>query len=843
MRRLLLKLFRRRRLHADLEEELAFHRDMAAAHGNPAGLGNATRITEDALDLWRFARVENLWRDLVYAVRGLKRSPAFVASAVLSLGLGIGVNTAMFSLAVELLLSQPSVTDPSSIVEVRVGGNSIAAPRNFEFLQKSGIFRDLVGENEETFLNWNDGQETHRIFGVTISKNCFTALGVPIAYGRGILPSDPDEVVVLRDRFWRAHFNADPSVVGRRILLEGKPYTVVGILPASHRTLLGFGFAPDVYVPAYLPDTSLSIYARLKPGMSLDETRAAFRAVVERLDATFPQDYKFAPQSTVIPVAGIARLQQEQIMTVGFFFLALLAVVGLVLLIACINVTGLLLARASARRREFAVRLSLGAGRGRLLQQLLVESLVLSVTGAAVGFVLAEAVAKLLATVQLPLPLPIVLQVDPDWRVASYAAVLSIVAALASGLLPAWQAVKESMAPDLARAQKLRLRRVLVAGQLAVSLVVLATACLFLRNLLAASAISPGFDVRQTLRAEVNLPSGAYGTPVEIARYVDRALPVLGDVAGIDAVAAAQVLPFTDSIRVGSELTLPDGQKVQALFHWNAVTADYFRAMGIQILSGRTFAATDRGSEKVVVVNRAFVEQYLGQRPPVGLRFGCWRGKDDQFRIVGVVEGTKNFSVGEGDRPQFYEPLAQVQSDRRRFQFVLRSSIPPVTQVAPVGRVLRGIEPAAGVEVATLSSSIGLAFLPSRVGAVLLGSMGVLGLLLAAVGLYGMMAYSVARRVQEIGVRLALGATRGDIARMILRESAILVGIGLAIGLAAALLVMRPLAMFLVPGLTTSDPATLLAVVAVLMATGLAASWGPARRATAVDPTTALRCE
>jgi hypothetical protein len=282
---------------------------------------------------------------------------------------------------------------------------------------------------------------------------------------------------------------------------------------------------------------------------------------------------------------------------------------------------------------------------------------------------------------------------------------------------------------------------------------------------------------------------------------------------------------------------------VQALFHWNAVTADYFRAMGIQILSGRTFAATDRGSEKVVVVNRAFVEQYLGQRPPVGLRFGCWRGKDDQFRIVGVVEGTKNFSVGEGDRPQFYEPLAQVQSDRRRFQFVLRSSIPPVTQVAPVGRVLRGIEPAAGVEVATLSSSIGLAFLPSRVGAVLLGSMGVLGLLLAAVGLYGMMAYSVARRVQEIGVRLALGATRGDIARMILRESAILVGIGLAIGLAAALLVMRPLAMFLVPGLTTSDPATLLAVVAVLMATGLAASWGPARRATAVDPTTALRCE
>jgi predicted permease len=452
-------------------------------------------------------------------------------------------------------------------------------------------------------------------------------------------------------------------------------------------------------------------------------------------------------------------------------------------------------------------------------------------------------VATLLAQVHLPLPLPIELQVEPDWRVASYAALLSIVAAVASGLLPAWQAVKESMASDLGRAQKLRLRRVLVAGQLAVSLVVLATAFLFLRNLLAASAISPGFDLGHTLRAEVNLPSGTYGTPDQIAGYVGRALPQLEAMPGIDAVAAAQVLPFTDSVRIGSELTFPDGQKTQALFHWNAVTADYFKAMDIPIVGGRTFDATDRGAEKLVIVNRTFVEHYLGQRPPLGLTFSAWRGKEAPFRIVGVVEGTKNVSVGEEDRPQFYEPLAQVKSDRRRFQFVLRSSTPPAMQVDAAGRVLRRVEPAAGVEVATLYSSIGLAFLPSRVGAVLLGSIGVLGLALAAVGLYGMMAYSVARRVQEIGIRLALGATRGDIARMILRESAILVASGAAIGLLMALLVMRPLAMFLVPGLTTNDPATLGVVLAVLVCTGLASSWGPARRATAVDPTTALRCE
>ena len=844
MRRLLLKLLRRRRLHQDLEAELAFHREMSEAHGNPIPLGNTTRVTEASLDLWRFARVENLWRDLVYAVRGLRRSPAFVASAVLSLGLGIGVNTAMFSLGVELLLSEPSLTDPSSVVQVRVGGNSAAEPRIFDFVQRSGIFRDLVGENEETFLNWNDGSDTHRIFGVVTSKNYFTALGIPMAYGRGILPSDPDEVVVLRDGFWRAHYNADPAIVGRAILLEGKPYTVVGILPASHRTLLGFGFSPDMYVPKYLADTILSMYARKKPGMSLDEARAALRTVADRLDATFPQEYKLAPDSSVMPASGFARLKQEsQIMTIGFFFLALLAVVGLVLLIACINVTGLLLARASARRREFAIRLSLGAGRGRLLQQLLVESLVLAGTGAAFGLVLAEVVAKLLARVHLPLPLPIVLQVEPDWRVACYAAALSIVAALASGLLPAWQAVRESMASDLVRAQKLRLRRVLVAGQLAVSLVVLATAILFLRNLLAANAISPGFDLRHTVRAEINLPSGAYDTPAQIAGYVNRALPTLQAIPGVEAAAAAQVLPFTDSIRFGSQLTFPDGEKAQALFHWNAVTADYFRVMDIPLLSGRVFEDTDLGADKVVIVNRAFVDHYIGQRAPVGLTFVWRRAADERYRIIGVVEGTKNVSVGEDDRPQLYEPLAQAKSNRRRFQFVLRSSTPPALPVDPVRHVLRSVEPGAGAEVATLYSSIGLAFLPSRVGAVLLGSIGVLGLALAAVGLYGMMAYSVARRVQEIGVRLALGATRGDIARMVFRESAILVGIGSVTGLLVALLVMRPLAMFLVSGLAPNDPLTLGTVVVVLAATGLLASWGPARRAASIDPMIALRYE
>src|SRR6476659_4325838 len=264
MRRLLLKLRRRRRLHDDLEAELAFHREMAAANDRPAALGNTTRAVEASLDLWRFTTLENLWRDVVYGVRGLRRSPALVASAVLSLGLGIGVNTAMFSVGVEFLLSEPSVNDPASIVEVQLGGNSVASRRVFESVQQSGVFQDVAGENEETFMNWSDGRETHRVFSVVTSTNYFTALGIPMALGRGILPSDPADVVVLRHQFWLAHYNGDPSIVGKAILLEGKPHTVVGILPPTHRTLIGFGFSPDVYVPISDDQTMLAIYARLK---------------------------------------------------------------------------------------------------------------------------------------------------------------------------------------------------------------------------------------------------------------------------------------------------------------------------------------------------------------------------------------------------------------------------------------------------------------------------------------------------------------------------------------------------------------------------------------------------
>ena len=840
-----LKIFRRRRMRDEIEAEIAFHKEMAAAQGNAIPFGNTTVMKEQALDMWRFNFFENLWRDLVYAARGLRRSPALVFSALLSLTLGIGANTAIFSLGVEFLFSHPSVSDPASVVAIRIGGNSHSKHEVVEFVRASGVFQDVVGINDEAYINWNDGSETRRVFGMATTKNYFTTLGVPIAHGRGILPSDPNEVAVLCHEFWRKNFNADPSIVGRAINLDGRAYTVVGIMPARSRTLIGFGFSPDLYVPRFLDDTALAMYARLKPGMTIGEARAGVTTVAKRLDETMPERWKYARNIEVTPVAGdLSRLRQEEkLLPVGLFFAILLAVVGLVLLIACVNVASLLLARASARRRETAVRLALGASKGRLLQQMLVESLLLSMLGAGLGLATSQAIAMMLARFQPPIPVPIRLQMELDWRVGLYAAFLAVFATVACGLLPALQTAKESIVSDFHREGKVRLRRALVVAQIAISVVVLSTGFLFLRNLTQSNAISPGFDVRRTLRAEVHLPPNTYKEARRNALYVDQALRALEAIPGAEAVAAARLLPFTDMTTFGAELTFPDtGEKVRARWHYNAVTPAYFRAMDIPVLLGTTFPESATG-ERTVVVNRTFVERYLGKRPPVGTVFLWGREGKMPYRIVGVAGATKNMTIGENDEPQLYESLTQIGSTRPKVQFVMRSATPPITQLEPVRRALRRVEPMAGLEVQTLYSSIGLAFLPSQVGAVLLGSMGVLGLLLAAIGLYGVMVFMVARRTREIGVRMAIGASRGDITGMVLWDAGKLLVLGSAIGLFIAAFVMKPLAMFLVAGLTPGDPVTFLAVGVVLVLIGVVASWGPVRRALAIDPMTSLRYE
>jgi len=828
-----------------MQDELAFHREMSARQGNQIPLGNTAAIAEHGYDLWRFNFVENLWRDLVYSARGLRRSPLLVLAALVSLGLGVGVNATMFSLGSEFLFSQPSVHDASSLFYVRVAGSSHTSHQALEFLASSGLFADVAGENEEITANYNDGTETHPVSGVFTTKNYFTALGVPILHGRGIAPDDPNEVAVLSYAFWHRQFNGDPAVVGRTINLDGRMCTVVGILPEHHRGLIGFGYSPDIYLPRYLESTILAVYARLKPGMSIAAARAGAIAVAKRMDAQMPAaDFKYAENVRVSAIAGYERLRTERdLMTVAAFFAMLLAVTGLVLLIACVNVASLLLARASVRRRGIAIRLAIGASRGRLLQQLLADSLLLALLGAGLGLALAQAAAVLLARIHLPTPVPIRLQIEPDWRLVLYAAVLTTFSTLACGLLPAWQCMRESLAPGLHRESKMRLRRVLVAAQVAVSVIVLTTGLLFLRNLVHSSALSPGFDVRHTIFADVNLPPNGYSDVKRKAAYIDQVVNSLAALPGMESAAAARIVPFNGGTRFGSTLVFPDnGERAHAFFHWNAVTPQFFRAMDIPLLQGRTFSPADH-SEMVVIVNPEFVRRYLGRRQPLGTVF-LWGGEGKTpYRIIGVAEATKTTTIGEDQQPQLYEPLAQIDNDRQQIDFVMRSAIPPALQLEAVRRTLHGIEPMAGAQVATMYSSIGLAFLPSQVGALLMGSTGVLGLLLASIGLYGVMAFSVARRTREIGVRVALGASRGHITRMVLKDSARLTVAGTAAGLLVTFLVTKPLAMFLVPGIKPTDPLNFVVVALAMLATGLAATWGPIRRAMSIDPNSALREE
>jgi predicted permease len=419
---------------------------------------------------------------------------------------------------------------------------------------------------------------------------------------------------------------------------------------------------------------------------------------------------------------------------------------------------------------------------------------------------------------------------------------------LASGLLPAWQTLKESIAPNIHRERKMRLRKTLVTAQVAISLIVLAAGLLFLRSLFRATAISPGFDLLHTAQAKIYLPSTADHDRSRTGLYIDRAIAELSAIPGVEAVAAARTIPFQDATGFGGAIEFPDkGERVPVNYYWNAVTPRYFAAMGIPVISGRTFSETDRGATELpVLVNTTFVQRFLHGREPVGTIFR-YVPTSPQFRIVGVVEGTKTMTIGEEPQAQLYALLDGGDNfnggNSRNVRLLIRSAVPPANQLNAIRESLRRVDPDAGLDVATVYSSIGLAFLPSQVGAVLMGSIGMLGLLLAAIGLYGSMVYAVTRRTREIGVRVAVGATPKDVSRMILLDAAKLIVTGSAIGLALAFFAVKPLAMFLVPGLKPADPLSFCAVLMVLAVTGFLASWGPVRRALAIDPASCLRSE
>ena len=585
----------------------------------------------------------------------------------------------------------------------------------------------------------------------------------------------------------------------------------------------------------------------MRPGQGAESARAALNAA--SIQWAGEDRWRTGFILRVSPVGGIYQLSVFK--EVALFFGMLLIVTGLVLAIACANVAGLLLARSVARRKEIALRLAIGASRARIVQQLLTEGFVLSAAGALAGVLITAAVARLIARVALPLPIPITFEVTFDSRLAILALALVIGSTMLSALAPALQATRVALNPDLKQEgrtyghRRFSARGLMVSAQVAVAVLLLVMTVLFLRNLGLANHLEPGFDSERTIVAGISFVEGSQGRPgsetiVAIAERL-RALP------GVDAATFSEGLPLT--MRYGGNtgtMIRIEGRNapVRVDYNDNSVGPDYFRAMGIGLLRGREFTTADRTANRAAIVNEEFVRRYFEGLEPIG-RTIYLNGDPEAipFEVVGVVANSKYRSIGEDRDAALYTSYLSQSRTPRFAHVIVRSAAPPETMVPSVKSLLLQVDPNVAVTVEPVTSALKFAFLPSRIGAVLVGTMGALGALLAMIGLYGVVSFAVTRRTAEIGIRMALGASHRAIGRLVFIDGAWLVGAGMVSGLAMAFVVTRPLSAFLVAQLSTSDLVSFVGPVILLALTSLIAGWSPTRRALRIQPAETLRSE
>jgi len=860
---------------AALQREIRQHVDEQIAENLAAGMtpadartaamrafGPIGLIEEECRDTRRVSIVENFAKDLRYTLRSLTRQPLLVAAATLSIAVAIGANTTIFSLATELLYSAPTTRQPRELVHIQMGNGSHVSYPQWRALEQSAALGGLAGYQFEVEVNWRGPGQSLSLVPLIVTANFFDVLGVPVAMGRGFTAAEADEsrnpnVAVVSHGFWQGRLGGDPAIVGRTLVFNGLPYTVLGVLPKGLRAFPGYGLAPEVYLPLsrqLMPDldepraAAVALVGRLRDGQSLTEGRAALATAGQRVGELFNAK-GFGNPAQFSPIGGLGG----EFATVAAFFGVLLTAAGLILAIACANVAGLLLARSTVRRREIAIRVALGASRGRLVQQLLTEGLWLAVFGTGCGLLLMSVLMGLIKRITLPVPMPIEVHGAIDGRLLLYSMILTLMTTLLAGLTPALQATRPSLVPALKQEEprygyrRWTLRSVLVMGQVAVALVLLVTALLFLRNLTRAQAASPGFDTTHTIVAQVSFVEGRY-TPESRAAFLENAVARLRALPAVDRATYARGVPLTirSGMTTGSELRITgQDQPFHARYEVNLVGPDYFATMGIPVARGREFRAMDRiGAPVTAIVNEEFVRRYLSGADPVGQHL-MLPGFEASYQaeIVGVVGNSKHRTIGEDQQAAVYESFLQRGNGGRFVHVLVRTRTDPAASARDVQQVLSQMDPSAAVDVQPMQSALAFAFMPSRIGAALLGAIGVLGLVLAMVGLYAVVSYAVSRRTAEIGIRMALGASHAAVLRLVLRDATILAGGGIVLGLAIAALVTRPLSMFLVTGLSASDPVSFVGTALLLGAVSLAAAWTPARRALRIDPVVALREE
>ncbi len=798
-------------------------------------------------------------QDLRYGLRMIAKAPGFTVLAMLALALGICANTTIFSFINGLILRPlTGVKDPERVVAVYTsdyssglyGGSSY--PDYVDFRDQADVFENLAA-SDQAVLNATGGSEAERLRGAAVTPNYFDVLGVKAQLGRTLQPAD-EQSVVISDGLWQRRFSSDPNVVGQTLTLNAKPYTIVGVTDPGFRGLR-LGLPPEFWLPMD-PDEErgnrgIAVIGRLKPGVTVAQAQTQLTTIAARLAQAYPETNlgTLARPNEPRPVTVARESRVEPSAQVGIWRVSILlfSVVGLVLLIACANVANLLLARASARRREIAVRLALGASRARLVRQLLTEGLLLALLGGVAGLIATQWTSRMLPGF-FPANEASGLDLSLDWRVLVFTLGVTLITGMLFGLAPALQASRQNLVPSLkdesAHGQRLRrlgLRDVLVISQLALSLVLLVGAALFVRSLQHALSFDPGFTAQNLLIASMET-RGASLNKQQGQAFYQQTVERIGSLPGVQSVTLTRIAPISGGgQRRGVDL---EGYQPQpnedTELNTNVIGLNYFSTMGIPLVAGRDFNAQDReGSSPVVIVNEELARRYYGGNA-VGkrLRLGS---EAPLSEIIGVAQTASYRNLREQPLPFIYIPLGQEYQSG--MTLMVRTAGDPTSLVGPLRNEMRALNKDVPVfSVQTMTERIGGQLAVDRMIAVLLSVFGGGALLLAAIGIYGVIAYSVAQRTHEIGIRIALGAEQRDILKLIVGQGLVLVLIGAGIGLALALAATRVLKSLLF-GVSATDPLTFTVVVVVLVAVALLACYIPARRATKVDPLVALRYE
>jgi macrolide transport system ATP-binding/permease protein len=812
-----------------------------------------------------------LRQDIAYAFRVLRRSPTFTVSAILALALGIGANTAVFSLANAVLLNPLPVANPGRLVSVLTldrqnPGYSPLSTDNFrDFRART---ETLSGAAAFTFLPVRllGGSESQEAFALAVTGEYFDVLGVRAIAGRTFGPEEDrvkggSSVVVLTHRLWTTRFGSDRGVIGSTVRLNGQPFTVIGVAPPRFNGTYGL-FGPDLFVPFMMYDALapgaewfegrrirwLNIVARLAPGVSLEQARADAAIQGDRLAKEFPR-FNEGRTFTLLPLAhaAINPDRHDTFVRAGWL---LAAVVGVVLLVACANLANLLLARAASRSREVAVRLALGASRGKIVRQLVTESLMLGLAGGGAGLALAWWTQRWLWSARPANLQQAAFSLSLDGRILLFTLGVSILAGLAFGLLPAVQVSRSAVNTTLkesgrapSTASRPRLRAALVIGEVALSIVALTAAGLLLRSLSQAQRIDPGFAVDRGAVMFYNAGGGGYDVPRARGLH-EQLLDRLRADPGVRGAALTARPPLSQgeahTINVTGQAPPPGA--LGFLVEMSAVSPGYFGTMGIPIVSGRDFDATDRpGSRPVAVINETMARRFWPDRDPIGQHFQP-RNRKEPIEVIGVARDSKYITLGEDPAPFFYAALWQQEAPSVAPVALIVSTRGEGETAAPIAReAMRELDREIPfTNIATLADVVDQALWAPRTVALLVTAFGALALGLAAIGLYGVLAYSVSQRRQEIGLRMALGAAPRNILAMIVGRGLLWTAIGAAAGLGLALLAASGLSSLLY-GVEPSDPTTFIAAPIVLLTVAFVASYFPARRAARLDPSQTLR--